>query len=148
MRFSCSEVRSSAAPLKPPAATAACVSRDTPKKENDPTDGQDCQNRRPQKDYGHDEVDRLSQVQQANAHRQACKGPRTRHPWRSLYLVLRVRLLRETLGFTSTVITRPGDLPGLVVFEDGFRLCEIRVRLRLSFPAGWLQRPLQDWQRG
>ena len=40
-----------------------CVQRHL-KKENHPTNGQNCKNRRPQESNGHDEVDGLSQVQQ------------------------------------------------------------------------------------
>lgn len=89
--------RAEAAPLKPRAISAR-AGRDTHKKENHPANGQNCENRRPQEGNGHDEVDRLSQVQQAHAHRQAREGPRARGPRRNLYLVLRVRLLREALS--------------------------------------------------
>ena len=73
-----------------------CVQRQ-PQKEKHPTDGQDCKNRRPQEDDGHDEVDRLSEVQEADAHRQAREGPRARRPRRRLHFVLGVRFLREAL---------------------------------------------------
>ena len=96
-RVFCAESRTPAAPLKPRAIRCPCVQRHL-KKENHPTHGQNCQDRRSQEDDGHHQVHRLSQVLQTHAHRQACQGPRARRPRRSLHLVFRVRLLRKALS--------------------------------------------------
>ncbi len=59
--------------------------------------GEDCQDRRPQESNGHHQEHRLPPVLQAHPHREAREGPRARRPRRRLYLVLRVRVLREAL---------------------------------------------------
>lgn len=75
----------------------ARVCRDTLQGET-PKHGKDSKDCRPQEDHGHNEVNRLPEVWETDAHREARKGPRAGCAGRRLYLVLCVRVLRETLG--------------------------------------------------
>jgi hypothetical protein len=59
--------------------------------------GEDCQDRRPQEGHGHQQEHGLSEVLQTHPYRQARERPRTRHPRRSLYLLLSMRILRKAL---------------------------------------------------
>src|SRR6185437_1502127 len=58
---------------------------------------QDCKDGRPQEGNGHHQEHGLSQVRQANTHREAGERSRARGSRRDFYFLLGLRILRETL---------------------------------------------------
>ena len=61
-------------------------------------DGEDCKDCRPQKSDGHIEEHGLSQVRQAHADCEASERPRAERAGGSLYILLRLRFLREAVS--------------------------------------------------
>src|SRR6266478_2586447 len=74
-------------------------------------DGEDRKDSRPQEGHGHQQIHCLPQVRQGYAHREADQGPRTGCPGRDLYFLLRVRILRKTLGAADRWLLPFSDFP-------------------------------------
>ncbi len=96
----------------------ACARRYASMKETHRTHGQNCKDGRPQESDGYDQVNRLSEVQQADADREACEGPRARRCGRNLYFVLGVRFLRKAISARCDSQRRePGLAPGFLQWK-------------------------------
>src|SRR5260221_3925992 len=68
--------------------------------------GENCKDCRPEKGHGYHEIDRMSQVRQGNAHRQARERSRARSARRNLYFLPRSEEHTSELQSHSDLVCR------------------------------------------